>query len=349
MKLVNMICPQCGAKLEIDRKSNSAICQFCGAKLLIDDEVQHMQYDNAEETGYNFEKGRQRAKMEASLNTLHSASLCPKCDSSNITFTRESAGTRGYHKTTALCKNCGNTWTVTTDISKAKNRRTWLWVLGWLIIFPVPLTILMLRNKKLDKRVRIGIIIIAWIAYLIIGIAGNSNGTIDHTTTTVTSEQFEVTDDSSNEMLGSDEAKNDTYADDERINRFITEYNASSKYQMTDISRGNIVVKYFGHSNNSYVEMLDAYTGIFEINVRGGTTDGGSKETVLQAIDVFVEIVKVLDPTLSEEQINKVADSMRSGNYASDDLLLNDNVSVNYYPKVFGDYDCRIEISAPNY
>ena len=39
--------------------------QYCGAELIIDDEVQHLQIDNAESAGYAFEKGRQRAQNEA--------------------------------------------------------------------------------------------------------------------------------------------------------------------------------------------------------------------------------------------------------------------------------------------
>lgn len=65
-----------------------------------------------------------------------------------------------------------------------KKRRTWLWVLGWIFIFPVPLTILMLRNKKLDQKVRIAIIVVAWVAYLFIGFAGNNSNTTSTQTDT---------------------------------------------------------------------------------------------------------------------------------------------------------------------
>lgn len=48
-------------------------------------------------------------------------------------------------------------------------RHTLLWVLGWLFIFPVPLTILMLRNRKLPSGLRYGIIAAGWIVYLLLG------------------------------------------------------------------------------------------------------------------------------------------------------------------------------------
>ena len=132
MKIVSMVCPNCGASLQVDADQKNLTCSCCGNGLSVDDEVKHVQYDNAEETGYQFEKGRQRAQAEA---------------------------TRVQQQTFNM--NFGK---------PPKKRKTWLWVLGWIFIFPVPLTILMLRNQKLSKPVKIGIIIAAWIVYLIIGL-----------------------------------------------------------------------------------------------------------------------------------------------------------------------------------
>ena len=53
-----------------------------------------------------------------------------------------------------------------------KKGKTWLWVLGWVVCFPIPLTILMLRNKKLSPAVRYAIIGAAWAVLLLFGIAG---------------------------------------------------------------------------------------------------------------------------------------------------------------------------------
>ena len=138
MKIVSMVCPNCGASLQVDADQKNLTCSYCGNGLYVDDEVKHVQYDNAEETGYQFEKGRQRAQAEA---------------------------TRVQQQTFNM--NFGK---------PPKKRKTWLWVLGWIFIFPVPLTILMLRNQKLSKPVKIGIIVAAWIVYLIIGLAGGGSG-----------------------------------------------------------------------------------------------------------------------------------------------------------------------------
>lgn len=135
MKIINMVCPNCGASLQVDADKNNLTCNYCGSNLLLDDGVQHIQYDNAEAAGYQFERGRQRAQAEA-----------------RISPDRQQA---------------------TINPNKAqKKSKTWLWVLGWIFIFPVPLTILMLRNKKLNKMIKYGIIAVAWIIYLIIALAG---------------------------------------------------------------------------------------------------------------------------------------------------------------------------------
>lgn len=55
-----------------------------------------------------------------------------------------------------------------------KKRKTWLWVLGWIFIFPLPLTILMLRKKEMKPAVKYGIIAAAWFIYLFIAYLSSS-------------------------------------------------------------------------------------------------------------------------------------------------------------------------------
>ena len=64
MRIVDMTCPRCGAALKVNIERGFCYCEYCGAKLLIDDEGVHVQYDNAEQAGYEFDKGRQRAQEE---------------------------------------------------------------------------------------------------------------------------------------------------------------------------------------------------------------------------------------------------------------------------------------------
>ena len=136
MKLIDTTCPKCGANLRVDADRQSAFCEYCGAQLLVDDEVQHLQIDNAESAGYAFEKGRQRAQQEAQMPRESPAPPAPK--------------------------------------TPKKNKKIVWWVLGWIFIFPIPLTILIARNQKLKIGAKIGIIAAAWVVYLLMGLAGKA-------------------------------------------------------------------------------------------------------------------------------------------------------------------------------
>lgn len=72
-----------------------------------------------------------------------------------------------------------------------KKRKTWLWVLGWLCIFPLPLTILLLRKKAMNPVAKYIIIGFAWILYFAIAFSG---GTSDTSTTLEESSAVEVND-----------------------------------------------------------------------------------------------------------------------------------------------------------
>ena len=63
MKLIELSCTNCGAQLSIDEDRTEVVCQYCGTKMLVDKEKVNDQ--EAEEAGYQFEKGRQRAQEEA--------------------------------------------------------------------------------------------------------------------------------------------------------------------------------------------------------------------------------------------------------------------------------------------
>ncbi len=141
MKLIPLKCPNCGAQLNVDANKNSVYCEHCGTRIMIDDEINRLQIDNAEEAGYQFEKGRQRAQSEVHQRNTNQNNQPSK-----------------------------------------KKRKTWLWVLGWIFIFPLPLTILLLRKKEMKAPLKYGIIAVAWILYLIIGLAGGANSSTSQET-----------------------------------------------------------------------------------------------------------------------------------------------------------------------
>ena len=64
MKIIELKCPECNSAIEVDAECKEAICKYCGTKFMIDDEIDRVHLENAEQTGYEFEKGRQRAMQE---------------------------------------------------------------------------------------------------------------------------------------------------------------------------------------------------------------------------------------------------------------------------------------------
>jgi len=130
-----MTCPNCGAQLKVEMERGFCFCEYCGTKLMLDDEKMHVQFENAEQAGYEFEKGRQRAQEEYQ----------PKTDFQPYPV-----------------------------VAEPKRRKTFLWVLGWIFIFPLPLTIIMVNNKTLPTWAKILIIVAAWGTYLAIGLRARS-------------------------------------------------------------------------------------------------------------------------------------------------------------------------------
>ncbi len=75
---------------------------------------------------------------------------------------------------------------VETAAAPEKKRKTWLWVLGWLFVFPVPATILAYRSEKLNKLGKIVIVAAVWLLYLMVFSGGKAG------TSTVARPQSEV-------------------------------------------------------------------------------------------------------------------------------------------------------------
>lgn len=94
---------------------------------------------------------------------------CPRCGKE---FYSNACPDCGYTPNQVFHETVSN-----TSASSVKTRKTWLWVLGWIFIFPIPLTIIMLRKSNLNKWIRIAIIIVAWAFYLLIGFAGSKADT----------------------------------------------------------------------------------------------------------------------------------------------------------------------------
>lgn len=330
-----MKCPSCGAE------TSGNFCAYCGSELPKDSTT---------------------------------VGICPKCGNSSITFKRERIETttqrisrknilgtgrtgqsvsRSTYRTVGFCRNCGYTWNPCVENNTGK-RKTWLWVLGWICIFPIPLSILMVRKKSMKPAVRYGIIVVAWLIFLIIAMSGNSEA--DVPSTNVLSQTENQT--TAEQLTGITSTGNTPiddamvfYVEDEVVNRFISEFNEQSTFEITDISKGNIRTKYFGSANGRYLEMInasDAGANAFCLTINGGQEDADKQSMY----EVFRESIKVLDSSVTDDMIDDAISEFNNKDVLIEGYALGDSITIAFVPTKelsYGKSSCRIDIYASSY
>lgn len=151
------VCQFCGA----ENPDSVAICTSCGAN--------KFQY-KCENCGTVFDKGKYCPNCGVKVGTK--AKKCPRCGTNYYSSACPDCGYTAVSDKAAVAKNG-----TTTETKKKK--KIWPWVLGWIFIFPLPLTILMARKKNLNKKAKIGVIIAAWVLYFVLAAFGKSSDRAD--------------------------------------------------------------------------------------------------------------------------------------------------------------------------
>jgi len=307
MKLVNMSCPNCGSHLTQNDKTGEYVCSSCGGSFILDDEKQHIQYDNAEDAGYQFEKGRQRAQAENAPRVV-------------------------YVQTSSSSSH---------NVPR-KKRKTWLWVLGWICLFPLPLTILLLRKKDMKPALKYGIIAAAWIIYLIIGIIGNINNSDNTNTNNTVNQQGSTASATVTETEAS--VTNATTAEANianAIDTFVAEFNASSETDLVYVEDFTPYDKTSSHYRtefrlNAYREAVgksylynDLVVDIVyrESTLTGGAmrvyADGATLEQCKEIIATASPIMdKDMDETTMQETISYIDEHKEANGYYYSNLGL---------------------------
>ncbi len=130
MKTIRCTCPSCGAKLSVDKDNKNLTCPYCGEVILVDDETVHIKHDDMEKAGYEFEKGRQKAIKENSVEQKANVKL--KEDKNE---------------------------------SRNKVMLGLLVILLAIMFFPLLVTIYLVKEKKFQPKVRYAIITVCWIVW----------------------------------------------------------------------------------------------------------------------------------------------------------------------------------------
>lgn len=134
MELKDISCPSCGAVLLVGSECKGIVtCEYCGKKFVLDDGTKKVEHyvPEAEEIGYNFEKGKIRAQKEE------------------------------LHKEQVEAENK----------EKAENKKILIKIALWLFLFPLMLLFTILKSNRFDTETKIfaTIIIIGGIIYIISG------------------------------------------------------------------------------------------------------------------------------------------------------------------------------------
>ena len=141
------------------------------------------------------------------------------------------------------------------------------------------------------------------------------------------------------------------YAEDIVVNRFIIEFNSISGHMLSDIEKGNIRTKYYAYANECYVEMINAndeYAKCFSVSINGGKEINDRD----RMFGVFKQVVKTLDHSISEEQINSTIEYLKSQQYMISDYKINEYVTVETYVPILEathSKSCRIDVISTNY
>lgn len=60
------------------------------------------------------------------------------------------------------------------NVTQKPNKKLVWWILGWIFIFPLPLTVLLMRNKNMSPWLKYSIVAAVWIVWLTIGVFGGT-------------------------------------------------------------------------------------------------------------------------------------------------------------------------------
>lgn len=141
------------------------------------------------------------------------------------------------------------------------------------------------------------------------------------------------------------------YAEDELVNRFLTDFISTSSFEVIKISQGNIKTKYLCQINGCQAEMINATSAgakAFCITITGGNKSSSGN----RVLAVMRDAVKVLDPSLTDDQIDKAISDLSDKPETRQSYQIGNNITVTYTPPVQLSQmttKAKVDITATNY
>jgi len=123
-------CTNCGGELTVNPKHDAAICQFCGTPFIVAKAVQN----------YNIQHNTYQTKI---INQAKKGAV-----ESILDYVSERQDKRQQRIDEA--RRRAEEERIRQEEQRKKRNKNILWALGWIFFFPIPLTILLLRNKGIN-------------------------------------------------------------------------------------------------------------------------------------------------------------------------------------------------------
>ena len=252
---------------------------------------------------------------------------CPKCGSE-------------LRKGLSFCPKCGNVINSNGSVQvsgvdsgnnvQKKKTPAWLMVLA-ILFFPISLTYLLVKTKKIKTSVKIVLIVLLWVFVLVVGNSENDETSTqenENVNSTVQTEEV-VSSDASNSVDEKDsaQAENTEVVEEESeyhvIDTFIEKYNAIATLPMTDATEMDIYNKSGGYYRTEYRTLYNAVgkvCNVGEATIEIVSTDEMftgynirvylTTESVETAEEVFAAIVKIVYPNITDEQLQSGRDDL---------------------------------------
>lgn len=163
---------------------------------------------------------------------------------------------------------------------------------------------------------RVLVIVAALVAAVSLGACSSNAPQVDQTVEEQQTEQDSTVEETPEESQ--DPAEPAPLADDDVVNEFITAYNAISGSPITEVEDGNIRTKFFAYSYGYYLELLHA-NDTDKITVTISETNENASAGVAGMRDVFCDVVRTIDPSVTADQASTFLDSLISGGVIADD------------------------------
>lgn len=266
-------------------------------------------------------------------------SFCPKC---GFVFRNPQQG-RGI-PTSNQVNN------MQTYSAPQKKRPVWLIILA-VLFFPISLTIIIIKSKKLKIIPKIALVITLWIACLVIS-ANSRNKTVDSTSVPDPVEQvdsFSVEDKEENdeeEIIETEENNEDVsepikYHRDKRVNEIITRYNEIADIKVSpenveSINYGNTARIIYG--DGLVVDITHNSGGVLMAEINDESSSDAAVTTALRLV------TKAIDDEISDEELDKAINELRQGDYTYYTPLTLHNLKCSYQTQLLSNGETRYEV-----